>query len=247
MRRSFSVFAVAALALALATVAAYAESSGNFSAIGTGAACAIGAGGALSGGTTQHVFTANVSTSNGNGVTLLIRPSLVTGLFTDTKIDTTVSTASADVGIEVCLTVDGSGEGILPSSCAVYDQRFQQISSHLFDQLSECTAAPTTTACTADADCASLGTGFTCDTTAGFCVGPNPLCDFDLITSTLSAHSFDFVIPVSAGRPHVVEATWSVIGAGASPSSHVASCVGPGMVTVTQFKVFNNSGALLSF
>jgi hypothetical protein len=27
----------------------------------------------------------------------------------------------------------------------------------------------------------------------------------------------------------------------------VASCVGPGIVTVTQYKVFNNSGALLTF
>ncbi len=247
MKKIASFCVVALLTLAVTTAAVYAESSGNFSAIATGAACAIGDGGGLSGGTTQHVFTANISTSNGNGVTLLIRPSLVTGLFTETKIDTTVSTASADVGIEVCLTVDGSGDGILPSSCAVYDQRFQQISSHLFDQLAECTAAPTTTACTADADCAALGTGFTCDTTAGVCIGPNPLCDFDVITSTLSAHSFDFVVPVSADRPHVIEATWSVIGSGAGPSSRVASCVGPGIVTVTQFTVYNNSGALLQF
>ncbi len=247
MKKITSYCVVALLTLAVTTATVYAESSGNFSAIGTGAACAIGDGGGLSGGTEQHVFTANIATSNGNGVTLLIRPSLVTGLFTETKIDTTLATATADVGIEVCLTVDGSGDGILPSNCAVYDQRFQQISSHLFSQLSECTAAPTTTACTADTDCAGLGTGFTCDTTAGFCVGPNALCDFDLITSTLSAHSFDFVIAVSAGRPHVVAATWRVIGGGASPSAHVASCVGPGIVTVTQFKVFNNSGALLQF
>ncbi len=247
MKRIATISLLALLTLALTTPAAHAESSGNFSAIGTGAACAIGDGGSLSGGTARHVFTANIATSNGNGVTLLVRPSLVTGLFTETKIDTTISTASADVGIEVCLTVDGSGDGVLPSSCAVYDQRFQQISSHLFDQLAECTSAPTTTACTADADCAALGTGFTCDTTAGVCVGPNPLCDFDLVTSTLSSHSFDFVVPVSAARPHVIEATWRVIGSGAGPSSRVASCVGPGIVTVTQFKVFNNSGALLEF
>jgi len=48
-------------------------------------------------------------------------------------------------------------------------------------------------------------------------------------------------------RPHRVEAKWSVIGSGATSGAHVASCVGPGILTVTQYKVFNNSGALLSF
>ena len=175
----------------------------------------------------------------------------MTGLFTNTKISTTVSSATADVGIEVCVTVDGSGAGVLPSSCVVYDERFQQLSSNLFSQLTACTMAPTTTACTTDADCSGLGTGFTCGITApattGVCVGPNPLCDFDLILSTLSAHSFDFVVPVGKGKPHRVQATWSVIGTGATSGAHVASCVGPGILTVTQYKVFNNSGALLSF
>ena len=248
MKRIASLIAVVALMTIFGAAQAFAQSSGNFSATGTGASCKIGDGGTLSGGTTTAVFSSNISTSNGSGVTLNIRPSLVTGLFTDTKISTTVPTTSADIGIEVCVTVDGSGAGILPTNCAVYDQRFQQISSNLFSQLSECTAAPTTTVCTTDADCSVLGTGFTCDPTALVCVGPNPLCDFDLILSTLSAHSFDFVVPVSKGKPHVVQATWRVIGAGASnASAHVASCVGPGIVTVTQYKVFNNSGALLTF
>ena len=241
--------------LALTTLATIcsAQSSGNFSATATAASCAIGAGGTFSGGTGVKIFSSNISTSNGNGVTLDIRPSLVTGLFTQTKIDTSVSTASADTGIQVCVTVDGNGAGVLPKSCVVYDQRFQQISSQLFSQLTACTQATTATVCTVDTDCSGLGTGFTCNnptgaTAAGLCVGPNPLCNFDLILSTLSAHSFDFVVPVDNKKSHVVEATWSVIGAGASnPNASVASCVGPGILTVTQEKVFNNSGALLTF
>ena len=251
MRTLASVFAVAALVTVLGSGLALAQSSGNFSATGTPASCAIGTGGNFNGGTQVKIFSADISTSNANGVTLDVRPSLVTGLFTDTKISTTVSSATADVGIEVCVTVDGSGAGVLPSSCVVYDERFQQLSSNLFSQLTECTMAPTTTACTTDADCSTLGTGFTCGITApattGVCVGPNPLCDFDLILSTLSAHSFDFVVPVGKGKPHRVEATWSVIGSGATSGAHVASCVGPGILTVTQYKVFNNSGALLTF
>src|SRR5258708_1066427 len=120
MKKLTAVFAVATIGSGLAL----AQSSGNFSATGTGASCVIGAGGVLSGGTTLSSFTANISTGSGNGTTLDIRPALVTGLFTDTKISTTISTASADVGIQVCVTVDGSGAGGLPASCGTYDQGF---------------------------------------------------------------------------------------------------------------------------
>jgi hypothetical protein len=245
---ALSIFALASLASQ-----ASAQSSGNFSATGTGASCRIGAGGVLSGGTSLASFTANISTSSGNGTTLDVRPALVTGLFTQTKIDTTVSSASADVGLEVCVKVDGSGDGVYPSDCVVYDQRFQQISSQLFSQLSECALVTSTTTCTTTSDCSALGSTYICNnptggTGTGVCVVPNPLCNIDLILSTLSAHSFDFVVPVDNKKPHVVSASWRVIGLPANNTgggnSSVASCVGPGVLTVTQAKVFNNSGAL---
>ena len=229
---------------------AFAQSSGNFSASGSSAACTIGAGGAFSGGiTVASQFTANISTSNGSGTTLVVRPSLVTGLFTSTKIDTSVSTASADIGIQVCVKVDGSDAGILPAPCVIYDQRFQQVSSQLFSQLTACTALPLLgSVCTTDTDCTTIGFP-TCNNPtgaagAGVCVGPNPLCNLELILSTLSAHSFDFVVPVGIGKPHVVTTSWSTVGSGVVGNSHVASCVGPGIVTVTQAKVFKNSGSL---
>ncbi len=272
-------------ALLLFTRVAFAQSSGNFSASATAATCAIGTNGALTGGTGITVWSSNISTSNGKGNTLLITPSMVTGLFTRTKIDTIVPTASADVGIEVCVEVDGSGDDVLPKSCVVYDQRFQQISSQLFSQISECN----TVVCTTSADCAAAGlTGATCvnptsltgdgvcvvptatpcTTTADcaigqICINPtggvgaglcnqvagvaNPLCNFELILSTLSAHSFDFVVPIGFGKPHTVTATWKVIGAGSKGDASTAYCVGPGILTVQQTKVFNNSGALLTF
>src|SRR5437899_3062563 len=242
------------LAFAMATAMliapiAFAQSSGNFSASGSSVACSIGAGGALSTGIVASQFTANISTSNGSGTTLVIRPSLVTGLFTETKIDTSVSTASADIGIQVCVKVDGSSAGILPAPCVIYDQRFQQISSQLFSQLAACQLVTSTTACTVNADCAGLGSNYICNnptggTGTGLCVVPNPLCNFDLILSTLSAHSFDFVAPVGVGKPHVVTTSWGTVGAGVVGNSKVASCVGPGIVTVTQVKTFNNSGSL---
>jgi hypothetical protein len=260
-----AVFGVAVLASGLA----FAQSSGNFSATGTGASCEIGGGGVLSGGTALTSFTANISTGSGSGTTLDIRPDLVTGLFTDTKISTTVPTSSADVGIQVCVTVDNSTAGIFPASCVTYDQRFQQISSQLFSQLTACTLAPTTDVCSSTTACpvatetCQLGTTGTCTISSaacsaaapcaagagtcnltGACLGPNPLCNFDLILSTLSAHSFDFVVQVDNKKPHVVAASWKTIGAGVIGSGTVASCVGPGILSVTQVKVFNNSGAL---
>src|SRR5260370_12990765 len=167
-------------ALAIATMiapVALAQSSGNFSASGSSAACSIGGGGVLSGGITTSSFTANISTSNGSGTTLDIRRSLVTGLFTDTKISTSVSTASADVGIKVCVKVDGSDAGILPAPCVIYDQRFQQISSQLFSQIPACQLVTSITF-TTTADCP---TGDTCHNPTGrsatrVCTAPKPLC-----------------------------------------------------------------------
>jgi hypothetical protein len=250
MKKLVSVLAATAVFGGFGSELAFAQSSGNFSATGTSASCTIGTGGVLSGGTVLTSFTANISTGSGNGTTLVIRPSLVTGLFTRTKIDTSVSSASADRGIEVCVTVDGSGDGVYPASCAVYDQRFQQVSSDLFSQLAECTLITDTT-CTVDADCAAVGADATCNNPtggigAGICVQPNHLCNFELILSTLSAHSFDFVAPVDNKKPHVITASWKTIGLSGNNTgnSSVASCVGPGILTVTQTKVFQNSGSL---
>jgi hypothetical protein len=260
----------------------YAQSSGNFSASYTAATCVIGNNGALTGGTGVTIWSSLISTPNANGVTLKITPSAVTGLFTRTKISTTVSSAEADVGIQFCVEVDGSGAGVLPKSCVVYDQRFQQISSQLFSQIAECNTVVCTTTndCTAaglsDATCINptgltgggvcvVPTSNTCATTADCAVGQicivpagavegtcnqvagvaNELCNFELILSTLSAHSFDFVVPIGKGKPHEVTVTWSVIGAGTKGDASTAYCVGPGIVTVEQVKVFNNSGALI--
>jgi hypothetical protein len=233
------------LVLLLGAGTVRAQSSGNFSATNTGGSCMIGAGGALSGGTMLSSIDTNISTSNGNGVTLDIRPSLVTGLFTDTKISTSVPSASAEVGIQVCIKVDGSSAGIQPAPCVIYDERFQQISSQLFSQLSECSLGTNDQVCTTSADCTTSPFTFcnnpngTAD--GGVCINPNPLCNFELILSTLSAHSFDFVVPVGTGKPHVITTSWSTIG---SPDKNAVSCVGPGITTVTQVKVFNNSGSL---
>ncbi len=209
------------------TAVALAQSSGSFSATGTPAACAISQqNGNFSGGTQLTAFTVSVQTSNGNGVSLLIRPSLVTGLFTETKISTEIPTATADVGIQVCVDVDNTTAPVYPSRCITFDQRFQQISSNLFSQLEECT------------NWTDPETGL---------IGLNPNCDFDLILSTLSAHSFDFVVPNIGQGDHAVKMSWVVTGAEdniSTKGSKGAACVGPGMLTVTQVKNFSQNSAI---
>jgi hypothetical protein len=227
------------LCLLLVSGSAFAQSSGNFSASYSPIACTINSsngsfgttgtsatGGIcdVTGGTgpvTCGLLSAGIKTSSGSGVTLVITPAAVTGLYTNTKVSSTTQSATAEVGIQVCVKVDGSGAKVVggdSNGCAIYDERFQQLSTNLFTVVAAC--ASTTT----------------------------DLCNIDLILSTLSAHSYNFIAQVPGGQ-HTVTATWSVVNANTSSSSNasIGACLGPGNVTVTQYKVFQNSGAILSF
>jgi hypothetical protein len=208
-------------------------------------------GNTLSGGTIVNTFQTSIKTPNGQGTTLLIRPSLDTGLFTSTKLTTTINNATADVGVMVCVFVDPSFTGGVPSgglpvnptNCVVYDQRIQQVSNTLFSNLTTCSAA----ACSSDADCAALGEG-TCvipvGATTGTCSLPSPTCNFETLLTTLSAHSFDFVVPVANGNHNVVM-TWGLIGENQNTSGgSTAACVGPAEVTVQQVKNFSQNSTI---
>lgn len=207
---------------------AKAQASGNFSASAYSASCSIDSNsGSLTGGDCNtssnsnncQVFSAGIKTSSGNGVTLVVTPSAVTGLYTNTKVSSTQQTSTAEVGIQVCVQIDGSGAAVVggdSNGCAMYDERFQQLSTNLFSVVTAC--ASTTT----------------------------DLCNIDLILSTLSAHSYNFIAQVPNGS-HTVTASWSIVNANTSGNSTVGACLGPGNVTVTQYKVFQNSGAILSF
>jgi hypothetical protein len=87
-------------------------------------------------------MSSSIKTSSGSGVTLKVTPSLVTGLFSQTNLLSTnknssgITTATADVGIQVCVTMD-SGTVLAPS-CVIYDQRFQQLSTNLFNVVTSC-------------------------------------------------------------------------------------------------------------
>jgi hypothetical protein len=265
MRKLTSVYFLAVLMVVFGSGLSLAQSNGNFSATGIGAACVIsqadGTFGSAAcatpapGSSAQcGMLQSTISMSGASGNTLLIRPSLVTGLYTNTNLLSTnknssgITVATADIGIQVCVDVDGSQAGIKPSGCVTYDERFQQLSTNLFSTLAtNCTTLPSAGA----AACCTAGPGGTNTCTPGT---PDALtctaCNLDLVQSTLAAHSFDFAVPQTAfsdGKSHTVHAIWNVVNGsatGATPGGSVMACTGPGIVTLTQTKVFNNSGSL---
>ncbi|HEV2495401.1 MAG TPA: hypothetical protein VG204_20270 [Terriglobia bacterium] len=266
---------LAALALCTFSSVVMAQSSGNFDAAATSAFCTLNSStGALSpvcGIGDQPacpILDTTIKTSSGSGVTLVVTPSGVTGLLTDTKISGTVTSAAADVGIEVCLSIDGSANGILPNGnvvaqpdgttaeCVTYDQRFQQLSSSFFSTIAACVPAACTVSAAGDTCAAGTGpciqTDPLCDPTTttcgGVCSAPaNTSCTLELLLSTLAAHSFNFVAQVPNGQ-HKVHASWQVFGVNqTNGSSSVAACFGPGTLTVTQTKIFKNSESTLTF
>jgi hypothetical protein len=162
--------------------------------------------------------------SSGSGTTLLIRPSLVTGLFNNTEVTGAMETSANSAAVKVFVTLDGNpvAPATTGSPGIIYDQRFQQLSSNVFDDISGCQM--------------------------------NNCCSIDLIDSTLAAHSFDFVAPNLTQGFHHVQVQWDFVctdNAGATVACSTAyttntagACAGPGSVTVTQTKAFTQSGGV---
>jgi hypothetical protein len=225
--------------LALSVTNASAQSSGNFAAKIETAACVVNSStGALSGGTTVTVLDTSIKTPNSNGTALVIRPSLVTGLFTKSKSTATDPIAAAVAGVRVRVLLDGEivapgiGFGAPPTDGSLgadpddgnpdndgwvyYDKRFQLLSTNLFNAI-------------VDPACDDLAT----PEVEG--------CFIELVVSTLSAHSIDFVAPSVGGGIHPVKVEWQL-----DPSAaNQAACVGPGVLTVQQVKTFSQSGGII--
>jgi hypothetical protein len=67
---------------------------------------------------------------------------------------------------------------------------------------------------------------------------------FQIVQSTLSAHSFHFYVSNLTPGSHTIKVTWDRVGG----ASGEVACVGPGTLTVEQVKNFNfNSGINLFF
>jgi hypothetical protein len=222
------LFLVTGALLYSATVAV-AQSSGNFAAKIDTVKCVIDDNndGVLTGGITAVTSLATtIKTPNAGSTALVIRPSFVTGLYTKTKLtsDGPISTATAIAGVKVRVLIDGkivapgTPVGLAPAlpsdGWVYYDKRFQQLSSNLFNSLA--------------VDCDAVLDG----------IQP---CELQLILSTLSAHSLDFVVGGVGGGIHDVKVEWTL----EANDSNQAACVGPGVLTVTQVKTFSQGGGIV--
>jgi len=236
MNRQLSRFLFAGgLAAVFTLTNASAQSSGNFAAKIDTAACVVNnSTGALSGGNTETILHTTIKTPNSSQTALVIRPSLVTGLFTLSKTTALSPTAIAVAGVRVRVLLDGNivapgeGYGAPPTDAdtdpnndgwVYYDKRFQLLSTNLWNAI-------------VNPACDDLTTP---DVVEG--------CFIELINSTLSAHSLDFIAPSVGGGTHTVKVEWQLDPTAATATE--AACVGPGVLTVEQVKTFTQSGGIV--
>jgi hypothetical protein len=218
------------LALTLASglgATAFAQSSGNFAADIHTTQCTLAASdGALSVGDTNQLFSTTIKTPNSSQTTLLITPALLTGLYTNSFINADKSVDNESAAVVVSVLFDG--KPVAPETEAnpevVYDQRFQQIGTHVFEAIDECDDE-----------------------------NQRQNCDFSLIQSTLSVHSFNFIVPSPGVGTHTVDVTWRLqctrdgepVACTTTPANSTAgACVGPGTLIVQQTKAFSQSGGI---
>src|SRR5262245_17673177 len=229
------------LALAFTTTVAKGQSSGNFTAnLGTTQCVVNDTTGALTGGLTVTSLETTIRTPNSGFTALDIRPSTVTGLVTRPKATSASSTATAVAGVRVRVLLDGkivapgTPAGARPTDgtpgnladdgnpnndgWVAYNKRFQQLSTNLFNALGS-------TACD-DPSTPEV-----------------ELCFLELILSTLTANSLDWVVGDVGGGDHNVKVEWMLQPTTATANE--AACVGPGVLTVTQVKTFSQSGGIV--
>ena len=222
--RKIGLAVAAAAFVGLFAASAVAQSSGNFAARIATLACTVNDNtGELDGGLTNLLLSTTIKTPNSSKTALLIRPSLLTGLFTKSKATKAGNEEIAVAGVKVRVLLDGKivapgtpvgGTGASDGFVS-YDKRFQKLSTNAFNKLDDC------------------------EDSGG---NPEP-CEIELILSTLGAHSMDFVAGDVGGATHTVTVEWILQPTSAGASE--AACVGPGVLTVQQVKTFSTGGGIV--
>jgi hypothetical protein len=222
--RSAAFCGSAISALALFGSPVLAQSSGNFTAAVQTTQCTMNTmpglpnSGALNDPNPVNVLTTTIKTPNSKFTTLLIRPSLVTGLFTNTGADANEYSGNS-AAVKVYVTLDG--QPVAPATSGtpgiIYDQRFQQLS------LADASAMAT---CAMNNDC---DVDLVMSTLAAH--------SFDFVAPNVGGgdHTlkveWQFECTNGAGAVVPCTQTYTANTAGA--------CAGPGTVTVTQVKNFS--------
>lgn len=202
---------VIAIAVLTSTLV-FAQSSGSFNFKSDTTSC-TDTGGLLGTGSTQTALKTTMKVSSGNGVALVIRPSAVVGLLTNLSL-TKTGLAASQAGVNFQVTVTPlSGQPaptVTPNLPVTYDDRYVSISTNLFDAIST--------------QCLALNGG----------------CYFNFNETTLSAHSFDWVVTNLSSGTYGITVTWTPYTTATAPNS-AQTCVGPIVLTAEQTKIFNQN------
>lgn len=159
---------------------------------------------------------AGIKTSSGSGNLFVVRPSAVIGLLTDVTVSSNQKgsnagsvSSSALAGVDFTVSVTGPGTPtVIPNYAVTYESRYVQISTNLFQVLAT--------------QCLAISGG----------------CFLSFNESTVSAHSFDWLVTNLSSGTYTVTTSWKDTLAGSGMSQSLA-CVGPLNMTVQQNKVFH--------
>ncbi len=201
----------------LLTASAFAQSSGSFNYNYDTTAC-TDVSGLLAGGVGPSVTSlkTTMKMSSGNGVAVVVRPSAVTGLLTNVslsgKFGDAFTSGSAQASIQFGLTVTPlSGQ-----------------------------APPTVTPSapvTYDDRFLSISTNLF--GLLSVCTVDLP-CTFDFNETTLSAHSYDYVVTGLSAGNYGLTVSWNATTNATLPNKAMA-CVGPVVITAQQVKIFQQN------
>jgi hypothetical protein len=218
MKRLVLIIAVTAVVALLGSQAS-AQSSGSANFASNTTAC-TDVGGMLGTGIATTALSTTLHVSSGNGNAIVVRPSAVTGLLTNLSISgffgdgTKNGTAQAAITFQVTVT-PLSGQG--PATVTP--------------------SAPVTY----DDRFLKIETNLFNQITECTVLTP---CFFNLNETTLSAHSFDFVITGLSAGDYGIKVTWAPTTTATAPNS-AAACVGPVVLTATQTKIFSQSTGII--
>ena len=204
----------------------WAQSSGSFTANVQTTQCTmntvpgVGTPGSLNDSQPVNLLTTTIQTPNSKFTTLLIRPSLVTGLFTSTGVDPNqYSGNSAAVKVYVFL----DGQPVAPATTSqtgiIYDQRFQQLS------MADASAMAT---CAAYNDC---DTALVLSTLSAH--------SFDFVKPDVGGGNHTLQV---GWRFQCTDNSGNMVPCSTAYTTNTAgACAGPGTVTVTQVKNFSQN------
>jgi len=215
MKKSAVVLAVALLVAALGTSPAFAQSSGSFNFNYDETAC-TDIGGQLGGGTEHTLLKTTMKVSSGNGVALVIRPSAVTGLVTNVslsgKFGGGASTSSAQSAVTFSVAVTPLSGQARPTVIPSVPVTYDDRFLQVSTNLFNLLSV---------------------------CTDLTP-CTLDVNETTLSAHSYDYVVTGLSSGNYGITVSWSTNTTATAPSSALA-CVGPVVITAQQVKIFNQN------